>query len=601
MKKFYSIFVACAAAAFALVSCSKEPLSERTAPGVTRTVSFVADAAATKTAFGTPSGTTYPVLWTANDATVKVSLNLAAPVDATVAAASDFKTASFTADVTDDASGSYTFFALSPASAYSAISTSSVTAVVPVAQTPLAGSVDEAAQILVGRSATLTEFPTSTVSLQFQHFTAYGKFSVTGLSLATDETVSSITLIAPSAWSGKTEMNVSSGAIISAEKNSVKLLTSSLTDVWFACAPVDLGGKTVQVVVVTDKAVYKKAITIPSGKVFEAGKIASFSIDMSGVSPSTTDAIFVAAGYDLSDYVRKEMPLSKGYYNSSGSNYYTLVNTDTVAESFAASDIYVKSDFPKGTVLVINDGFKYRPEAWYCMYKTNPGSMNKGGSYGDRPAEYLSTVDQVKVVNANWWLRYGSKDWYFRAFNVGLVSGTALTAAERALAPAALGVYVPKVKSSTDEILRNAGYNPDNYTKLALTWTNGAFYNSTNGVALTTQANNNKSFMASNMVAKADIPNGAVIVCKEYITYRPEGWQANDSKNTASRPAAVNGASCTVVDDAWWGDFNYRAFNLQMTGSNVQWASGSNAFSGHTTVAAHIAAIQEAFAVYLPK
>jgi hypothetical protein len=53
---------------------------------------------------------------------------------------------------------------------------------------------------------------------------------------------------------------------------------------------------------------------------------------------------------------------------------------------------------------------------------------------------------------------------------------------------------------------------------------------------------------------------GTVIEVDSGYQYRPEGWVTLDSKNTV-RPDNVKTAR-VVIDEAWWGDYNYRAFNL---------------------------------------
>ena len=60
------------AAMVTFAGCAKEEISAPEA----QTVHFFAESIETKTAFGTPDGTTYPTLWTGNDSKVHISLNL---------------------------------------------------------------------------------------------------------------------------------------------------------------------------------------------------------------------------------------------------------------------------------------------------------------------------------------------------------------------------------------------------------------------------------------------------------------------------------------------------------------------------------------------
>ena len=74
-----------------------------------------------------------------------------------------------------------------------------------------------------------------------------------------------------------------------------------------------------------------------------------------------------------------------------------------------------------------------------------------------------------------------------------------------------------------------------------------------------------RAYAATRLFQKPEIPNGSIIVQKPGYQYRPEGWTALNQK-TDSRPGVVQD-QIVVVDDAWWGDFNYRGFNLSKTGA----------------------------------
>ena len=208
MKKTINSFFVIIAAMITFAGCVKEEIG---APaGETKTVEFLAEQIGTKTAFGTPDGTTYPTLWTSNDSNVKIALNFENPANAAVTPSADFKTATFAASVTDNNPASYVFHALSPASAFNSFNASSkyLSANIPNAQTPLANSVDEAAQVLYAVSDSYAEMP-SKVSLNFKHFTAYGKFSIKNLSL-NGATITSVAISSNAHIAGRWNYNVDS-------------------------------------------------------------------------------------------------------------------------------------------------------------------------------------------------------------------------------------------------------------------------------------------------------------------------------------------------------------------------------------------------------
>ena len=285
MKKIFTMILVGAAAVLASVSCNKEEVIEASKDG---TVRFYANEIKTKTEFGTPDGNKYPTLWT-NTEKVKISLNYAAAVEATVTPSVDRKTADITPAtvITDDASGDYTFYALSPAAAEASDINKTYKdwdINIPSTQTPGANSVDEKAQIAIAVKSTGSVFPAS-VALPFAHVTAYGKLSFTNLTLSPGEEVTSVTLTSPENWVGSWYYYFEDGHMAAHSGSKVLTInTDKTSDIWFACAPIDLQTKTLGIIVTTTDGSYSKDITFPSGTGdFEAGKIGSFTVDMSGV------------------------------------------------------------------------------------------------------------------------------------------------------------------------------------------------------------------------------------------------------------------------------------------------------------------------------
>lgn len=240
----------------------------------------------TKTAFGAQVENDYPTLWTDNDKNVKISMNYKAPKDAAVAPSVDYRTATFTAAFEADGSDDYTFYALSPSSASVSVSSDykSWNIGIPTSQTPITGSVDEGAQIIFAKSATMDAFPTESVDLHFSHLTAYACMSLANLDLD-DAVISSISITAGSNIAGRwyyypdTETFSESSA-----SATITVNTNNATDVMFALAPVDLTGKSFKVVVNTDKGTFtKQTASWPSGHVFQAGHVAKFGLNMSGI------------------------------------------------------------------------------------------------------------------------------------------------------------------------------------------------------------------------------------------------------------------------------------------------------------------------------
>lgn len=294
MKNLLKLSILALSSVFAL-SCNKE-LASKDAPvsEATETVQF-STAPITKTVFGTPDGTTVPTLWTANN-TVAVSLNLSTFKESSkLSISEDSKTAAFSADLEKVSSSEFAFRAVSPFSCLTSTSLNnsfkSIGITIPSDQTPIDGSVDEDAQILFARHTVPSSSIPSEVSLDFNHITAYGKLSFSNLALSAGETISKVELISPEDWSGRyflyldTDDKHNEGDIeANTASKTISLSTNKSSDIWFACAPVDLSGKKVKVVVTTNVGNYTKEIIIPSESPFTAGHISSFTINMSGIT-----------------------------------------------------------------------------------------------------------------------------------------------------------------------------------------------------------------------------------------------------------------------------------------------------------------------------
>ena len=248
-----------------------------------KTVRFHAETADTRTAFAESVNGVYETLWTGNDREILLSLNYGKAEKSAVKVSADGRTASFEAAFdASSASAPYTFYAVSPASAARAISPSRKAWSVSIAaeQTPSALSVDEAAQLLVAKSAAGAKLPDE-VALHFSHLTAYGRISLRNLEIGEAkvqkvELTFSTPVVGEWYW-GEDGTLTSNGA-----SHTITLHTDAADDLWFACAPVDVSGQTLKLVLCTDHGNLAKEIKFPEGRSFASGKVARFSVDMAG-------------------------------------------------------------------------------------------------------------------------------------------------------------------------------------------------------------------------------------------------------------------------------------------------------------------------------
>ena len=260
-------------------------------------VHFVSDEIEQKTAFGEPatSGdkTQYSTFWTENDSKIAVSLNLKSNKGATVTPSADFKSATFDADFSQsDVDAPYVFYAMSPYSAAIGASPShgGYHFKISMEQTPSATSCDELAQVLAATTEVESVDAFSNVDLHFSHVTAYGKLTLKNMTIPEGAVLRSVDLTANVPLAGNFYYNYADNTLEESSPSrtlSIKLDnigydgSGTIGDIWFACAPCDLGGGTLKVDVNTDKGVLTRTIDVASGKLsFSAGRVSKFGVKM---------------------------------------------------------------------------------------------------------------------------------------------------------------------------------------------------------------------------------------------------------------------------------------------------------------------------------
>lgn len=299
-------------------------------------------------------------------------------------------------------------------------------------------------------------------------------------------------------------------------------------------------------------------------------------------------AFLLAQDVNPDDYHLIDLDLMvNSYYNSSTNSTRNSKYTNSksmLLDYYYSTDIFRKVELPNGTIIRLADGYQYRPEGWTALNaKTEARPEN--------------TTESVVVVDSAWWGGFS-----YRAFNVAYVGADKAIKAEDMNA---LRIYVPNAPAeevppenppasaaTTDEAVTGAGYDLANYTKLDLTEYLHEYYIS-NSKAMNLQNKNNGTatnytyFWATQVLSKAELPDGTLIVVLDGYQYRPEGWQSMNTNNSSARPDNVAGAkkSVTVVDSEWWGNFNYRAFNVAKAGGGI--AVSADDYG--------------AFAIYVPK
>ena len=296
----------------ALAGCQKQEemdLAERQG----RRIVFSAGEMETRTAFGDPDGTSYPILWSDKDTRVAVSLNFNPPQGAEVQPSSDGHTATFSAEFAESGDAPFVFHVVSPSTAARSVSVSrnGWNVQIPVVQTPTDKSLDEAAQVLVAKSESFDRLP-ERISVYFDHITAYGRMTLKNVDKALDKAgfkdaeILSVDLTSEEPFAGSWYYDVDLGTM--SPKDPSYTLTLNVTGVqdaslienlWYGCLPADMSEKTLKIRVNTDKGSVERTITFPAGRSFTAGKIAKFAVNMESATVATTTTLIPEIVYKL--------------------------------------------------------------------------------------------------------------------------------------------------------------------------------------------------------------------------------------------------------------------------------------------------------------
>ena len=188
-------------------------------------------------------------------------------------------TANFSPSFTDAAAESYTIYAVSPASAATSFAENSISVNIPSVQTSGKSSCDPAAQLLYAQSEASNEKPAE-FKAHFQHLTSYLKVNLVNLPDGVVPVKLRLDFGAP--VSGAFAYN-SSLKTLAAEASALNTLeaTTVSDDIWFACAPVDVSEKTINVeLVATDGMTYSTTKSFPANRQMQAGTVYGFAINM---------------------------------------------------------------------------------------------------------------------------------------------------------------------------------------------------------------------------------------------------------------------------------------------------------------------------------
>ena len=326
----------------------------------------------------------------------------------------------------------------------------------------------------------------------------------------------------------------------------------------------------------------REAVKGALAKPFEVTKVTAAKPASSTptIDAGMTDAeIFAALCKKIEDYTLLNWPRKVQSYYDSTKGSHLIDSTNSSASNipnFISSVMLTQENLPVGSIIICDSGYKYRPEYWIDANTKNTSST--------RNPNVTTHVDEV---TADWW-----NGITLRAFNLSASVTRAVTEADiahfRIYLPKSANPVVPEKEPGMPDInnvvseettvpelptpvviddtaaFTSLGLNMADYVELDWFLEVQAYYNSKNGIGIynhsTSTASNIPNFIASKLLTKEDLPVGSVIIVDSGYQYRPEGWLDANTK-TSSRPGNTSVAA-VKVDEAWWGNWTIRAFNL---------------------------------------
>ncbi len=419
MKNLFKSIMTVAVAAMALTACSNS--FEEVAP--VQTSKFTVNAVAedmTRTAFGEPADGKYPTLWSGSE-TVKVAINATKDAKSTkTTVSSDKSSASFAVSIeTGEVSAPYTFAALSPESAVVSdvnASFKSWNIEFPTTQTPTANSCDPKAQILLGTSTTYEAMPSS-VDLSFKHLSAYAKFSLINLNIG-NATVNSVTMESEKTIAYRHYYYLAGTKAGTFEDNGatnvITINTSSLENIWVGLAPTDVSNSKLTFTVNTSAGTYTKEVTMLANRVFEAGKVSTFKVDMTGVE------LEGPVKYELLTNVTDLTPGTKAIIAAAKSNYAMSTNQKSSNRGSAAitkDGNYIVDPGSDVEIFTVEEGtvagtYSFKGKAGYIYAAASGSNHLKTQATNNANSSWLITIENAgtkmvaKGTNTNNVLRY---------------------------------------------------------------------------------------------------------------------------------------------------------------------------------------------------
>jgi len=290
--------------------------------------------------------------------------------------------------------------------------------------------------------------------------------------------------------------------------------------------------------------------------------------------------------YDLSNYTEIDAGLvGCSYWNCTDSTNYNKRNNHVSGTSniYVSSKRFTPATLPVGSVVLVNEGLGYRPEAWV--------------SDAVQSSREVERYDSILEIDEEFWNGYE-----YRAFNI-------FKAGKQTLAGEYIDeqyddifenfkVYVPTDKLTSeitlkntnihydedDLLLKDIGLDINDYTYLYLDPITG-FYKCDSYYYLMNSYVDNTAQKFVCTIPFIGLPVGTLLILDSGYQYRSDCWTSHGTYSP--RPSNVTDR-ITVIDSTFFEGFRRRTFNVSKTDGSTKVGQNSIEFINH-------------FRIYLPK
>ena len=218
-----------------------------------------------------------------------------------------------------------------------------------------------------------------------------------------------------------------------------------------------------------------------------------------------------------------------GFWNSTSTH--SIIDGDPISVNYLASSFRLsKTQLPVGSIITIADGYQYRANFW----------TNLEGETGGRRTDNITTSSIV--IDEAWW-----GDQEYVAFNISEIGTPDLTDRIEEVSDK-FSIEVPLVEL---DIIFESG-----------------FYNSYGSHSLIDGDAISVNYIAPDTrYTRQDIPVGSVITIQSGYQYRANFWMLLDGSLSGNYRTDNITTLTIIVDDSWWGDQQFVAFNISELGT----------------------------------